>query len=326
MTYHSQQPPFCIKVELTEGCNLRCWFCGISGITERTGDYKFMSLGLARQIARAVREEGWTPRFEFTMRGEPTMNPNWIEVLRLFRQFNPRSQLMVTSNGGGILRQPGVTANIDAAFDAGLNLLCLDDYVGVSIVDKIRARYEGSAEQHEYPAERDWSPHHRRPLSTRAIIYIAPIDYTEVGSHSHLNCQGGAAAPKDYSWAGKRCALPFRDLVIRRDGKVVLCCNDWRGEFKLGDAVSGLGAIWHGAAMDGARRRLYQGRRDFGPCHGCNEKSHRVGLLPNHDGQDEMPAPTPESDAAIERALAGPSYTLPVLREWEVAATGQEVT
>ena len=29
-----QQPPFCIQIELTEGCNLACSFCGIAGIRD----------------------------------------------------------------------------------------------------------------------------------------------------------------------------------------------------------------------------------------------------------------------------------------------------
>ena len=29
-----QSPPFCIQIELTEGCNLACSFCGIAHIRD----------------------------------------------------------------------------------------------------------------------------------------------------------------------------------------------------------------------------------------------------------------------------------------------------
>ena len=72
------------------------------------------------------------------------------------------------------------------------------------------------------------------------------------------------------------------------------------------------------AAMDAARRRLYIGLLDFGPCAGCDSRSHRSGLLPDPAGRHEMPPPNDDSAAAIVRATSQEPMTKPHLREWEI--------
>jgi radical SAM protein with 4Fe4S-binding SPASM domain len=107
-------------------------------------------------------------------------------------------------------------------------------------------------------------------------------------------------------------------MSIRWDGSVAICCNDWRGTYKAGNVVEdGLVEVWNSAAMDAARRKLYHGMRDFGPCKGCNATSYRVGLLPDKMGKVDLPKPTPRDRDLINRALAGKPYTVAVLRPWE---------
>jgi MoaA/NifB/PqqE/SkfB family radical SAM enzyme len=107
-------------------------------------------------------------------------------------------------------------------------------------------------------------------------------------------------------------------MSIRWDGNVALCCNDWRGYYKCGNILEQtLEEVWNSPAFDAARRRLYNGDRDFGACKGCDQTSYRVGLLPDAKGLDEMPYPNAESEAAMAEALSGEPYTAPVKREWE---------
>lgn len=59
MTYR-QDPPFSLQIEPTEGCNLRCGFCGIRGIREQgqpgalSGPFSFMTVETARAVARSM--------------------------------------------------------------------------------------------------------------------------------------------------------------------------------------------------------------------------------------------------------------------------------
>lgn len=332
MKDYKQDAPFAVQIELAEGCNLRCTFCGLSGIREpKKHDFKFMTEKTLRSLLRQIGELGWNPRVEFAMHGEPTMHPDYVGMIKVARESAPRLQLMMTSNAGGLMRKPGPLANVLALFDAGLNVLALDDYDGVNFVDKVRQAVRATSERgpemlgdmkiYEYPENKDGSPHMRVGLKERKLVYIQAIDSAVKGNHSLLNNHAGAGAPKvgsDHPSQTQRCAKPFRELSVRWDGSVAVCCNDWRGEYKCGSVVKdGLDAVWNGASMSAARRKLYHGQRDFGPCAGCDAISYRVGLLPDKFGKVKLPKPDASTIKTIAAVLRGPSLTAPVLREWE---------
>jgi hypothetical protein len=336
-----QDAPFAVQFELTEGCNLRCTFCGLNGIREpKINDYKCMTPEILSNVMHQIVKAGWNPRVEFAMRGEPTMHPDYVQMIKTARTFAPRLQLMMTSNAGGLMRRPGPLANVRALFDAGLNILALDDYTGVNFVGKVRtALHEsghlsiGNGEGHhfygadgvsfnvyEYPDNKEGNPHQRVGHNGRMLSFIKAIDVAEDGTHATLsNHAGVGAAPNDNEY-GSRCAKPFRELAVRFDGNVSVCCNDWRGVYKCGTLLEegGLLKVWNGAAMNAARQKLMVGERDFGPCKGCDARSYRVGLLPDKFGKVTLPLPDAKTAAAIAKAVSGPSYTAPVLRPWEL--------
>jgi len=142
--YRTQEPPNAVQVELTEGCNLRCPFCGLNGIRSKKRDFKFLTPEVAQQIALLISNEDWNPRVEFAMHGEPTMHPDAAGMVRIFREYLPSASLMMTSNGGGLLRDPGPVLQIERLMQAGLNVLALDDYEHANIIPKVRAEWLGA--------------------------------------------------------------------------------------------------------------------------------------------------------------------------------------
>ena len=318
-----QEPPYSIQIELTEGCNLRCPFCGLQGIREEgpNKNFKFMTQDTIQSIATQIHEAGWNARIEFAMHGEPTMHPEYHSMIGTFHNHAPKNQIMMTSNGGGLLRERRSSINIAMLFANGLSILALDEYDGINIVSKIRDKrdelIEMGFEVREYPADPEGNPH-RRIGKRKLISLMVDPSISTAGTHSKLTNHAGAAFPKNEKQAGKRCHRPFREMSIRWDGNVAVCCNDWRGEFKCGNVVTdGLISTWNGEFFDAARRKLYLGQRDFGPCSGCDAVSYRVGLLPDKLGRETMEPVTAETNEIIDRALAGPSYTPAVKRPWE---------
>ena len=315
-----QAPPFCLQVELTEGCNLRCEFCGLNGIRGKENNFKFMTVATAERIVDLLKLDRWFPRVEFAMHGEPSLNPRMLDIVKLFRGHLPgRFHLMMTSNGAGFIKDP--TTIVDTALES-LNVLALDWYEGVQTVPKILERYAGRHSPIYYPKDQAGNPHTRRKQGRHDLVIVQDIAVATKGTHAALNNHAGCGAPKNANAVGKRCAKPFRELSIRWDGGVAVCCNDWRGEYKVGNVMeSSLEELWNGAAMRAARRKLYHGQRDFGPCAGCDALSYRPGLLPDQKGVRQLPLPTPGDLQAIAKALSGPTYTLPVLRSWETIQT-----
>lgn len=311
-----QDAPFAVQVELTEGCNLRCAFCGIKGIREKAGGpYKYMTVDTAVRLASEIKRLGWTARIEFAMHGEPTLNPDVVEIVAAFRAWLPKSQLMITSNGGGLVAGP--LARVRALLGAGLNVLALDNYKTATMVPRIVAALEGSGiVVQRYPQDGlDTTPHRRGKPSERRVVVIQDITEAEEGGHATLNNHCGTGAPLNDHGAGKRCAKPFRELAVRWDGSVALCCNDWRGHQNCGNVnTEKLDAIWNGKVFAAARRHLYHGKRTFAPCKGCDATSYRVGLLPDKLGRETLPEPT----AADARLLVSKGFlTQPVKVSWE---------
>ena len=313
---YEQAPPFCVQIELVEGCNLRCNFCGLNGIRGKDNDFKYMTMKTAMGIANDIRDAEWNARLEFAMHGEPTVNPHVIQIIRMFRRKLPKNPMMMTSNGGGLLTNP--TERIDALLE-NLNVLALDWYENVKIVPSIMKRYKGIHEFKRYPQDKDANPHRRRKTNEHDLVVVQDIAEATAGNHATLNNHCGCGSPLNDKADGVRCAKPFRELSVRWDGNIAVCCNDWRGIYKIGNTnEETISDIWQSDGFYAARKKLYHGMRDFGPCEGCDALSYRPGLLPDQKGKETLPKPSADDLRTIEECCAGKPYTKPVLRTWEI--------
>lgn len=322
---YKQEAPFAVQVELTEGCNLRCSFCGVNGIRGAERTYKYMTIKTAVNVAKSIAAAGWNPRFEFAMHGEPTMHPDAPGIIAVFRQHFPKSSILMLSNGGGLVGADTCQKVMDL-FGAGLNTLGLDEYEGITLVPRLLKTLDDSdfwdimyqTTLEVYPDNPKVSPHTPQKSNVTRIVHIRPISLNETGTHATLNNHAGAGAPKNDSGMGKRCAKPFRELSVRWDGGVAICCNDWRGQLKLGNFNQDtLEQIWNNPIAEAARRKLYRGERDFGPCKGCDATSYRVGLLPDKLGKVELPKATPAQERLLTAACAQRPMARVVKRAWE---------
>lgn len=325
--FWKQPLPYAVQIELVEGCNLRCSFCGINGIRGQERTYRYMELATARSIASSFRLHAYHGRIEFAMHGEPSLHKRAAAIISILRRAAPKAYMMMLTNGGGLVRTPGET--LGKLFAAGLNTVGIDEYQGIDWAAKVLSALGNPPDGSEvalgrlratlwrYPANKAGNPHRR--VRERRLVHIAPIDTASEGTHATLNNHCGAGAPLDMGGAGKRCAKPFREISVRWDGSVALCCNDWRGVLPIGNASRAdlLSGIWNSPAMQAARRKLYHGERDFGPCLGCNATSYRPGLLPDAKGLVSLPRATASDDRLIEAAIAKGPLTAPVLRPWE---------
>lgn len=305
-----QEAPFALQLEPVQGCNLGCDFCAIHaiGYQKKARGTDVMDPAIAQCVAQQVKDLGWNPRVEYAMHGEPTLHPDLASLIEPFRSY----YTLVTSNGGGLLL--GTVGQVQDLFDAGLNTLALDDYETNRMIERFLENIGHTAgaspfDVFFYPGDKKASPHTR--YSGQRIVIIKDLTEATAGTHSDVHNSAGDAGPLDRSMNTARCAKPFREIAVRWDGSVALCCNDWPGSYKIGNVMTdGLEAIWQHERMQAARKALYNGRRDLVPvCDGCTAKSYRVGLLPDKKGKTDLPLPTFDDHQIIEEAMSGDPYT-----------------
>jgi radical SAM protein with 4Fe4S-binding SPASM domain len=320
MENYRQQAPFTVQIEPTEGCNLGCKFCGLRGMRENgTKPWYFMNTKTAENIAKKIKEAGWTCKIIFAMHGEPTLNPDLFKIISIFRKYLPNAVFYIISNGYGIVHNDEyeIEDYVKELFNAGINHILLDNYsdhgdwskVVKAVQDTVQVLYLGKDKTPMFPTD-----------SKKNIIVLPPIVTTKISLVRNLKNHCGAAFPLDDSFNNKKCAVPFRELSFRYDGSVALCCDDFRGEFFIGNIkdYKTIDDLWNDERFQAARIMLYNGERSFRPCQGCSSVSMRVGLLPDQKGKDEL-EPVSEEVRMFCQAVGqeGPLSKIIVKRPWE---------
>lgn len=293
-----QQAPYVVQVELTEGCNRGCDFCGLNGMRKHgKGPFYHMQMETAQRIVDEVSRLGWKPRFLFAMHGEPTLNEHCTEIIKLFSKAFPRSHISMFTNGVGIVKGK---VTIKQLREAGVTNLMIELYEPGDDGHKIKARFDKKGIPYEVLG--DGTPMFSNKLNWR-VLFAPPLTEGEIKTHTLCN-HCGAALPKNDSCAGKRCTRPFREISFRYDGSIAICCNDFRGEYPIGNINdTPLDELWNGKRFNAARIMLYAGERTFTPCQGCDAVSFRVGLLPDKYGKETLPEPT-EKVRAYARSVS----------------------
>ena len=323
---YKQYPPLQIEIEPTEGCNLGCSFCGLRGMREKgTKPWKFLTIENAEKIAKKIKEENWKSKIQFCGHGEPTLNPNLLKIIKIFRRELPNNNMSMMTNGYGF--KHGIfdlKKFCDTLKEIGFNDIVFDVYSDNgdwNVVEEIKDEYEITILGDE-KGGKTFSNAKLKKGKLRIILYPLELSGHTVIRKLQNHC--GAAAPLDYKREHTVCTKLFRELFIRYDGNVALCCDDFRGQYfienSLKDDVS-MSDVWNHPHFQAARIRLFNRDRTFLPCHGCNCPPNKAGFIPDiTGGRDKKFMPTEISQEVIETSLQAyrpEGLTTIVKRKWE---------
>jgi len=315
--------PWSMQMELTWGCDRRCWFCGIIPVVP-VGHYHFMELGLVEQAVEELQV--WLPKFrmEFGTGGEPTLNPQFFPIVSTLRRI-PRIQIMTQSNGENWSGQAlDWVANY---FKAGGNILVINCYkAGLKefYMDALRGQPERVVDFY-YGNPDHLSMYHYINPKTRLIFVCDDLgkmtETKQTGKHPQrwINNQGGSTPEAAYRKIGmeylreplhRKCTMPFRQLVLNWDGRVPLCCYDWEDRLITGTfPAQSLQSIWEGRPLQLARQLLYRGDRQLAPCSTCDfHGGFRFGFLTDPD----LGLPEDAARAELSGYSAEPTRWMPL--------------
>ena len=109
-------------------------------------------------------------------------------------------------------------------------------------------------------------------------------------------------------------------MSFRYNGNVALCCDDFRGQYFIGniEEYEKIDDLWNNERFQAARVMLYNAKRSFSPCKGCTNVSMRVGLLPDKLGKDTL-EPISEEIELFTQAIGQEGYLSDTIvkRPWE---------
>ena len=255
-----------IKVELSYGCNLRCSFCGI----QSTPDLKphFMTMETFEHVLKRVGEDPRKLTISFSLRGEPTLNPDYLEFVQR-ASFVAHKIIMVT-NGTQLTCQ-----KVNELFVAGLDALHIDVYndrgerlIKDVILNGDRSLYDVAL----YGVKKIWTH--------KGLVSICDERKTRQNNTRALHNWAGAnksnQAFLETIPRSSPCAEPLKMITIRHDGTYALCCHTWNdigtfgnvSEFSFQEHYNGL------LYKQIAREIMTEyGRENVKSCQYCNVKS-----------------------------------------------------
>jgi len=219
------------------------------------------------------------------MRGEPTLNPDILENVLAIRETAPKFQVSLFTNGVRFFREPELIGKL---LDAGVNILCIDCYNNT--YDRFQTLAETTGETvvdfRKFSAYKRHSSGHR----LRVVNLVSDIQEGLVDVRKIHNNAGNVKESYLESLPGykkvklplkKKCARPFRELVVQYDGRVSICCHDWRSQCIMGNVFdSTLEEIWYGEKHWKILCDLYHKNRSGVPCNKCDYSGgYRLGFL-----------------------------------------------
>lgn len=234
-----------VEIETINRCNGNCSFCPVS-VKNDSREFKVMSEDLFYRIIQELKSLSYDGKIALFSNNEPFLDKRIFAFHKYAKENLPKARFHLFTNG---------------------TLLTLDmfkeimQYLDELIIDNYNQKLELIKPCREIA---DYCETHSE-LKHKVTIVLRKMD--EV-----LTTRGGDAPnARKVSYPDAKCILPFRQLIIRPDGKVSLCCNDALGKYTLGDVLKdSLLEIWNNDRFRTVRKCLHEGRGNWEHCKYCD--------------------------------------------------------
>lgn len=278
--------PWLVQIELVCGCNLSCDFCANVSLPGKGKDVKYMNKQTFINIISDLRKFGDKLRVAFAMRGEPTLHRGLIKYTQLLKNYIPKCQISLITNGREL--SPLL---LERFFLSGGNIVSIDCYGNT--YDRFKELFGGSHfmwKTYDYRDFNIWQ-YHKHDIKVLSLIPDIRKDHANTRSFTNqCDCISNVTYDK-YSiqrpvdgGLEKKCTNPFREMAIRFNGDMMVCCKDWvSNEMVIANVnkSSIYGAWFTNKKLNVIRKLLLNRCRSFHPCDKCTYfGGYRQGFLP----------------------------------------------
>ena len=279
--------PLLVDIELSTVCNLHCPMCyTITDDFKQKVSRTFMDMNLFRKIVDEIG--GKVPAVRLSLRGEPTLHPEFISCISYCKNHGIREVSFLTN--GSLLTADFFTKIAEAGADwitisvDGVG----ETYESVRRPLKFQETLQKIKDIHEIKQSRGW----KRPVIKIQSIWPAIRDdpsayynsfapYVDLIAFNplidYLDNDEDIVYESYFS-----CPQLYQRLIIGADGMALLCSNDEKGDCKAGDANNqSVYEIWHGEVYEKIRKLHKDNRfKEMALCRKCylpratDEKEH----------------------------------------------------
>lgn len=261
-----------VEIEIFSYCNRKCWFCPNSFI-DRNSTNILMLEELYLKILNELKSINYSNMISYSRYNEPTSNREiFIKRLKQAKTIIPNATLHTNTNGDFLTRD-----YLDELYESGLKSMNIQSYLSKNEIfntDNIKIKIDIMAEK----------------LGLDFVEKINSIDryeiafkYEEMNLNMYArdfrlngNNRGGVLDTIPAIIRKSPCYIPFSDIYIDYNGKVLPCCN-FRSDIKehnnfiLGDANNeSILDIFNNIKMKKLRKKLLKDIDKLKPCNECN--------------------------------------------------------
>ncbi len=240
--------PIEIEIETLNRCNGTCPFCPVN-VNMPQRERAEMTINLFHKIIDELSDLDYGGKISLYSNNEPLLDNRIIEFHRYAKEKLPKAYFSLFTNGSllNVEKLQELTKYLDS--------MVIDNYNdNFKVNDSLREVYAYLQKHDELKNKVNFS------MRKQNVI---------------LYSRGGQAPNKKNARPRKaKCLLPFRQMVIRPDGKVSLCCNDALGKYTLGNLnENSIQEIWSGERYIKIRKEMQiNGRKNLNLCKNCDSR------------------------------------------------------
>mgnify|MGYP004546009761 CR=1 FL=1 len=273
--------PLNLDIEPTNCCNLKCPFCyrtiTIEKNIEAEIDWKgVMSLDTYKNIMSQIVVDGkcMVPAIKLTHRGEPTINKNLPEMIRLAKEAGA-IDVMMNTNGTLLTEELGekiLDAGVDKvffSFDSPYAEKYENTRIGASytqVLNNIKKFVELRNRKKQTKTlirvgmviTHDTLPNETEDFYELFKDIVDVVSYNSVHEEIEVDCDGNYADNngkthniKDRKFADSQL---WQRMTVNWNGDTEICCENYKQEWSLGNVnKASISEIWTGEAFSKVR-------------------------------------------------------------------------
>ena len=243
-----------VEINTTELCNRKCEFCPRFDSSVFPNRNLNLSKKGASTIAKELARNQYQGKISFSGFGENLLNPEFIQIVKIFSKYIPDATLECNTNGDKLNKD-----YLSSLFsNSGLDYLYINLYDGPEQIKKFeKIVKKAGVPLNKVKYRMHWGDvyNHGLILNNRSgtIDWIG-IEETEIEKLKN-----------------KPCYYPFYKMFVDWNGDVLFCSNDWGRENIIGNLFkTSLHDVWFSPKMKKIRENLINGNRTQSPCNKCS--------------------------------------------------------